>query len=50
MSKNEKSEELMTQPLMSTGITEPGFAKEANKDKPTIKPKIGDTVVGDAPR
>lgn len=47
MRKNEQAPELLEQPLMSTGTTQPGFKKETKKTKQTTIPKIGDTIVGE---
>lgn len=47
MTKHDKDQELVQQPLMSTGTTEPGFERETNKSKQLTKPKIGEAIVGD---
>jgi hypothetical protein len=46
--KNENAPELLKQPLMSTGTTEAGFERNTKKSKSASKPKIGETIVGDA--
>ena len=47
MAKSKKTSDLIEQPLMSTGTTEPGFDRETKKDKLESKPKIGETIIGD---
>ncbi|MCM3570169.1 hypothetical protein [Neobacillus mesonae] len=47
MQKNENNDEHMEQPLMSTGTTIAGFEMDVKKSKPTTKPKIGETIIGD---
>ncbi|WHY89206.1 hypothetical protein QNK12_15965 [Neobacillus cucumis] len=47
MANNDKVPDLIQQPLMSTGTTEPGFDRNTNKFKQETKPKIGETIVGD---
>jgi hypothetical protein len=37
----------VTQPLMSTGTTEPSFDWVPNTTNSTDKPKIGNTVIGE---
>ena len=38
--------DVVRQPLLSTGTTAPGFKKETNKPQQVI-PQIGDTIAGD---
>lgn len=47
MTKNEKSPDLVEQPLMSSATTAPGFEKDTKKTKLAKKPKIGETIVGE---
>jgi hypothetical protein len=47
MPNNEKSDDLVEQPLMSKGTTEAGFEKDTKKSKLASKPKIGETIIGD---
>ncbi|MDQ6598460.1 hypothetical protein [Bacillus salipaludis] len=47
MDNNDKVQDHIQQPLMSTGTTEPGFERDTNKSKQETKPKIGETIVGD---
>ncbi|MET3699671.1 hypothetical protein SAMN05877753_112144 [Bacillus oleivorans] len=39
--------DVVRQPLMSTGTTEPGFKTDTVHSKPVSVPKIGETVIGD---
>ncbi|MED1467548.1 hypothetical protein [Bacillus salipaludis] len=47
MANNDKVQDLIQQPLMSTGTMEPGFERDSNKSKQETKPKIGETIVGE---
>jgi hypothetical protein len=47
MGNEEKSRDVVEQPLMSTGTTEPGFEMDAGASQASMPPKIGDTVVGE---
>ncbi|WML31451.1 hypothetical protein RCG24_06185 [Neobacillus sp. OS1-32] len=47
MDNNEKADELVQQPFMSTGTTMPGFDRNIKKSQPAAKPKIGATIIGD---
>ncbi|MCM3764511.1 hypothetical protein [Neobacillus niacini] len=47
MPKHEKNQDVVEQPLMSTGTPEPGFKVDSEKSEPVSPPKIGDTVIGD---
>lgn len=47
MVNHDKDEDVVQQPLMSTGTTEPGFERDPNKSKQLTKPKIGEAFVGD---
>ena len=47
MPNQEKASDLVEQPLMSTGTTEPGFEKDREESNLVRPPKIGDVVVGD---
>jgi hypothetical protein len=43
---DQQENELVEQPLMSTGTTEPGFDWKTNSGDVKAKPKIGETVIG----
>lgn len=47
MAHKENKNEVVNQPLMSTGTTEVGFSKENKQKQPTSKPKIGESLMGD---
>ncbi|WP_154663508.1 hypothetical protein [Neobacillus dielmonensis] len=48
MVKNENQQDLLVQPLMSTGTTEAGFdAQDHNSQTQASKPKIGEVIVGE---
>ncbi|MGG1401523.1 hypothetical protein ABE288_27425 [Bacillus salipaludis] len=47
MANNDKVQDPIQQPLMSTGTTEPGFERDSTRSKQETKPKIGETIVGD---
>lgn len=47
MFDNENAHDFVQQPLMSTGTTEPGFSIKTEKSKQEVKPKIGETIIGD---
>lgn len=47
MTKNDKTNENLKQPLMSTGTSEAGFDRDTKGSKPVSKPKIGETILGD---
>ncbi|WP_156431165.1 hypothetical protein [Bacillus sp. FJAT-29814] len=46
MPNDGKKQDVVEQPLMSTGTTEPGFKVDPEKSEPVNQPKIGDTVIG----
>ena len=43
----DKNPDLVEQPLMSTGTTEPGFERNTKNAKLASKPKIGETIIGE---
>lgn len=47
MPDNDNETELVEQPLMSTGTTEPGFEKGREESHLVSPPKIGEVVVGE---
>ncbi|WP_462408660.1 hypothetical protein [Neobacillus sp. Marseille-QA0830] len=48
MFKNRNHEDMLKQPLMSTGTTEAGFETQVHKrQKQAGEPKIGETIVAE---
>ncbi|QOR68744.1 hypothetical protein IM538_11825 [Cytobacillus suaedae] len=46
MPNNNKTPDLVEQPLMSTGSTQPGFEKGREESNLVSPPKIGEVIVG----